>query len=116
MFVDTGLAKERGLIESCLSIYKDRGKACIYLTFPNPINGLRLWITNTSDYFQELYDLAVEFIRRGCELVDHQVLHWVVPKLYYTHCIVDSLEIITHLVKFNGTCFHIFILLLIIYC
>ncbi|KAJ0537811.1 putative glutamine--tRNA ligase [Helianthus annuus] len=76
----------------------------------------KIEITYTSDYFQELYDLAVEFIRRGCELVDHQVLHWVVPKLYYTHCIVDSLEIITHLVKFNGTCFHIFILLLIIYC
>ncbi|MFS7959636.1 putative glutamine--tRNA ligase [Helianthus anomalus] len=76
---------------------------------------LSLQITYTSDYFQELYDLAVEFIRMGCALVDHQVLHWVVPKLYYTHCIVDSLENITHLVKFNRTCFHIFIFLLIIY-
>jgi glutaminyl-tRNA synthetase len=30
-------------------------------------------ITYTSDYFQELYDLAVELIRRGCAYVDHQV-------------------------------------------
>ncbi|KAK6921634.1 Glutamyl/glutaminyl-tRNA synthetase, class Ib, catalytic domain [Dillenia turbinata] len=29
-------------------------------------------ITNTSDYFQELYDLAVELIRRGHAYVDHQ--------------------------------------------
>lgn len=30
-------------------------------------------ITYTSDYFQELYDLAVELIRRGHAYVDHQV-------------------------------------------
>lgn len=32
-----------------------------------------LQITYTSDYFQELYDLAVELIRRGRAYVDHQV-------------------------------------------
>lgn len=31
-------------------------------------------ITYTSDYFQDLYDLAVELIRRGHAYVDHQVL------------------------------------------
>ncbi|KAF5794090.1 putative glutamine--tRNA ligase [Helianthus annuus] len=108
MFVDTGLAKERGGGYYLITTPHVSLKAVFLST--------KIEITYTSDYFQELYDLAVEFIRRGCELVDHQVLHWVVPKLYYTHCIVDSLEIITHLVKFNGTCFHIFILLLIIYC
>lgn len=30
-------------------------------------------ITYTSDYFQELYELAVELIRKGCAYVDHQV-------------------------------------------
>lgn len=30
-------------------------------------------ITYTSDYFQELYELAVELIRRGHAYVDHQV-------------------------------------------
>ena len=30
-------------------------------------------ITYSSDYFQELYDLAVELIKRGCAYVDHQV-------------------------------------------
>lgn len=30
-------------------------------------------VTYTSDYFQELYDLAVELIRNGRAYVDHQV-------------------------------------------
>jgi glutaminyl-tRNA synthetase len=30
-------------------------------------------ITYTSDYFQDLYELAVELITRGCAYVDHQV-------------------------------------------
>lgn len=33
-----------------------------------------LQITYTSDYFPELYELAVELIRRGHAYVDHQVL------------------------------------------
>ena len=33
-----------------------------------------LQITYTSDYFQDLYELAVELIRRGHAYVDHQVL------------------------------------------
>jgi hypothetical protein len=32
-----------------------------------------LQITYTSDYFQELYELAVELIQRGHAYVDHQV-------------------------------------------
>lgn len=32
-------------------------------------------ITYTSDYFQDLYDLAVELIRRGHAYVDHQVFN-----------------------------------------
>ena len=38
-----------------------------------------LQITYTSDYFQDLYDLAVELIRRGQAYVDHQVANY---KLY----------------------------------
>lgn len=30
-------------------------------------------VTYTSDYFQDLYDLAVELIRRNHAYVDHQV-------------------------------------------
>ena len=33
-----------------------------------------LQITYTSDYFQDLYELAVELIQRGHAYVDHQVL------------------------------------------
>lgn len=35
-----------------------------------------LQITYTSDYFQDLYDLAVELIRCGHAYVDHQVAAW----------------------------------------
>lgn len=34
---------------------------------------MSLQITYTSDYFQDLYELAVELIRRGHAYVDHQV-------------------------------------------
>ncbi|KAA8529143.1 hypothetical protein F0562_034058 [Nyssa sinensis] len=77
-------------------------------------------ITYTSDYFQDLYDLAVELIRRGHAYVDHKTpeeiketsLHivssllpirmqgdkWCIyPSYDYAHCIVVSLENITHL-------------------
>lgn len=32
-------------------------------------------ITYSSDYFQDLYELAVELIKRGRAYVDHQVWH-----------------------------------------
>lgn len=33
-------------------------------------------VTYTSDYFQDLYDLALKLIRRGLAYVDHQVLNF----------------------------------------
>ncbi|KAA8529139.1 hypothetical protein F0562_034062 [Nyssa sinensis] len=111
-------------------------------------------ITYTSDYFQDLYDLAVELIRRGHAYVDHQTPEeikeykekkmnspwrdrpiakslklfddmrrgmidegkatlrmkpdmqrdkWCIyPSYDYAHCIVDSLENITHSVPFSN--------------
>lgn len=32
-------------------------------------------VTYSSDYFPQLFDLAVELIKRGCAYVDHQVYH-----------------------------------------
>ncbi|MGH0177463.1 UNVERIFIED_CONTAM: hypothetical protein FKN15_012109 [Acipenser sinensis] len=42
-------------------------------------------VTHASDYFQQLYDWAVELIRR-C----------IYPTYDYTHCLCDSIEHITH--------------------
>lgn len=39
-------------------------------------------VTHTSDYFQELYDLAVELIRRGLAYVDHQVCCYLFTNWY----------------------------------
>lgn len=47
---------------------------CFYLISLQQLTSVRfLQITYTSDYFQDLYDLAVELIRRGHAYVDHQV-------------------------------------------
>lgn len=57
--------------------------AAYVLRFHNTIYLLNLCqITYTSDYFQELYELAVELIRRGHAYVDHQV---------YTNIFIASL-------------------------
>lgn len=45
-------------------------------------------ITYTSDYFQDLYDLAVELIKKGLAYVDHQVRNFA---LIYPACFVWSL-------------------------
>jgi len=55
-----------------------------------------LQITYTSDYFQELYDLAVELIRRGHAYVDHQV---VILSLHLCFFLLDVVYI-------GFRCFH----------
>lgn len=77
MFVDFGLAKERG--GCCYLRYDDTNPEAEKKEYINHIEEIVEWmgwkpfkITYTSDYFQELYELAVELIRRGHAYVDHQ--------------------------------------------
>ncbi|XP_047943479.1 glutamine--tRNA ligase, cytoplasmic [Salvia hispanica] len=77
MFVDFGLAKERG--GGCYLRFDDTNPEAEkkeYIDHIEEIVGWMGWepfkITYTSDYFQELYELAVELIRRGHAYVDHQ--------------------------------------------
>ena len=54
----------------CSSLMRYIFKRCAFSLF----NISRfMQITYTSDYFQDLYELAVELIRRGHAYVDHQV-------------------------------------------
>uniref|UniRef100_M1B5V7 glutamine--tRNA ligase n=1 Tax=Solanum tuberosum TaxID=4113 RepID=M1B5V7_SOLTU len=109
MFVDFGLAKERG--GGCYLRFDDTNPEAEkkeYIDHIKEIVGWMGWepfkITYTSDYFQDLYELAVELIRRGHAYVDHQFTphphagdKWCIyPSYDYAHCIVDSLENITH--------------------
>ncbi|KAJ4709921.1 Glutamine--tRNA ligase [Melia azedarach] len=78
MFVDFGLAKERG--GCCYLRFDDTNPEAEkkeYIDHIEEIVGWMGWepfkITYTSDYFQELYELAVELIRRGRAYVDHQM-------------------------------------------
>ncbi|KAI5677563.1 hypothetical protein M9H77_08513 [Catharanthus roseus] len=77
MFVDFGLAKDRG--GNCYLRYDDTNPEAEkkeYIDHIEEVVGWMGWkpfkITYTSDYFQELYELAVEMIRRGHAYVDHQ--------------------------------------------
>ncbi|KAL2485078.1 glutamine-tRNA ligase [Abeliophyllum distichum] len=77
MFVDFGLAKERG--GCCYLRYDDTNPEAEKKEYIDHIEEIVRWmgwepfkITYTSDYFQELYELAVELIRRGHAYVDHQ--------------------------------------------
>ncbi|KAJ0820487.1 putative glutamine--tRNA ligase [Helianthus annuus] len=77
MFVDFGLAKERG--GGCYLRYDDTNPEAEKKEYIDHIEEIVSWmgwkpfkITYTSDYFQQLYDLAVELIRRGHAYVDHQ--------------------------------------------
>ncbi|KAL3510761.1 hypothetical protein ACH5RR_030162 [Cinchona calisaya] len=77
MFVDFGLAKERG--GCCYLRYDDTNPEAEkkeYIDHIEEIVGWMGWepfkITYTSDYFQNLYELAVELIRRGHAYIDHQ--------------------------------------------
>lgn len=77
MFVDFGLAKDRD--GHCYLRYDDTNPEAEKKEYIDHIEEIVRWmgwkpfkITYTSDYFQELYDLAVELIRRGHAYVDHQ--------------------------------------------
>lgn len=77
MFVSFGLAKERG--GCCYLRYDDTNPEAEKKEYIDHIEEIVQWmgwepfkITYTSDYFQDLYDLAVELIRRGQAYVDHQ--------------------------------------------
>ncbi|GLT70217.1 hypothetical protein SLA2020_423120 [Shorea laevis] len=77
MFIDFGLAKERG--GGCYLRYDDTNPQAEKKEYIDHIEEIVQWmgweplkITYTSDYFQDLYDLAVELIRRGHAYVDHQ--------------------------------------------
>ncbi|KAH0893518.1 hypothetical protein HID58_055947, partial [Brassica napus] len=120
MFVDFGLAKKRGGF--CYLRYDDTNPEAEKKEYINHIEEIVNWmgwapfkITYTSDYFQELYDLAVELIRRGHAYVDHQFTphphagdKWCIYPTYdFAHCIVDSLENITHSLNYIVTNKHV---------
>ncbi|XP_074326435.1 glutamine--tRNA ligase-like [Apium graveolens] len=77
MFVDFGLAKERN--GGCYLRYDDTNPEAEKKEYIDHIKEIVNWmgwepfkITYTSDYFEELYKLAVELIRRGHAYVDEQ--------------------------------------------
>ncbi|KAG9136366.1 hypothetical protein Leryth_020169 [Lithospermum erythrorhizon] len=77
MFVDFGLAKDRD--GCCYLRYDDTNPEAEKKEYIDHIEEIVRWmgwepfkITYTSDYFQELYDLAEELIRCGHAYVDHQ--------------------------------------------
>ncbi|XP_041012083.1 glutamine--tRNA ligase isoform X8 [Juglans microcarpa x Juglans regia] len=77
MFIDFGLTKDRA--GGCYLRYDDTNPQAEKKEYINHIEEIVHWmgweplkITYTSDYFQDLYDLAVELIRRGHAYVDHQ--------------------------------------------
>ncbi|XP_077213013.1 glutamine-tRNA ligase, putative / glutaminyl-tRNA synthetase, putative / GlnRS isoform X2 [Tasmannia lanceolata] len=78
LFVDFGLAKERG--GCCYLRFDDTNPEAEKKEYIDHIEEVVQWmgwepfkVTYTSDYFQDLYDLAVELIRRGHAYVDHQL-------------------------------------------
>ncbi|GAB2251374.1 hypothetical protein Droror1_Dr00017624 [Drosera rotundifolia] len=77
MFVDFGLAKERG--GECYLRYDDTNPEAEKQEYIDHIQEIVQWMgwsptkmTYTSDYFQALYELAVNLIRSGHAYVDHQ--------------------------------------------
>eukprot|EP00271_Cylindrocystis_brebissonii_P006049 TRINITY_DN18593_c0_g1_i1.p1 TRINITY_DN18593_c0_g1~~TRINITY_DN18593_c0_g1_i1.p1 ORF type:complete len:827 (+),score=177.56 TRINITY_DN18593_c0_g1_i1:274-2754(+) len=77
MNVSFGLARERE--GNCYLRFDDTNPEAEkqeYIDHIQEIVGWLGWkpykVTYSSDYFQELYDLAVELIKRGCAYVDHQ--------------------------------------------
>ncbi|OAY47278.1 glutamine--tRNA ligase, cytoplasmic [Manihot esculenta] len=77
MFVSFGLAKERD--GCCYLRYDDTNPEAERKEYIDHIQEIVQWmgwkpfkITYSSDYFQDLYDLAVELIQRGHAYVDHQ--------------------------------------------
>ncbi|KAK8579478.1 hypothetical protein V6N12_069803 [Hibiscus sabdariffa] len=79
MFVDFGLAKAKERGGCCYLRYDDTNPEAEKKEYITHIEEIVQWmgwepfkITYTSDYFQDLYELAVELIRRGHAYVDHQ--------------------------------------------
>ncbi|KAF5183264.1 glutamine--tRNA ligase [Thalictrum thalictroides] len=79
MFINFGLAKERD--GCCYLRYDDTNPEAEKKEYIDHIEEIVEWmgwtpfkITYTSNYFQDLYDLAVELIQRGHAYVDHQVI------------------------------------------
>ncbi|BBN05975.1 glutaminyl-tRNA synthetase [Marchantia polymorpha subsp. ruderalis] len=77
MYVDFGLAKDRG--GNCYLRFDDTNPEAEKKEYIDHIQEIINWIgwqpfkiTYSSDYFQQLYDLAVELIKRDCAYVDHQ--------------------------------------------
>ncbi|GJP35092.1 hypothetical protein CLOM_g19590 [Closterium sp. NIES-68] len=77
MYVDFGLAKDRD--GNCYLRYDDTNPEAEKQEYIDHIEEIVAWlgwkpfkITYSSDYFQELYDLAVLLIKRGYAYVDHQ--------------------------------------------
>ncbi|KAI5063130.1 hypothetical protein GOP47_0021677 [Adiantum capillus-veneris] len=77
LFVNFGLAKER--VGKCYLRYDDTNPEAEKQEYIDHIREIVDWmgwkpfkVTYSSDYFQELYDLAVELIKRGYAYVDHQ--------------------------------------------
>ncbi|KAL5722108.1 glutamine--tRNA ligase [Ranunculus cassubicifolius] len=77
MFVSFGLAKDRD--GCCYLRYDDTNPEAEKKEYIDHIEEIVQWmgwkpfkITYTSDYFQSLYDRAVELIKRGRAYVDHQ--------------------------------------------
>ncbi|CAI5464953.1 unnamed protein product [Closterium sp. Yama58-4] len=85
MYVDFGLAKERD--GNCYLRYDDTNPEAEKQEYIDHIEEIVAWlgwkpfkITYSSDYFQELYDLAVQLIKSGHAYVDHQTAEEI--KLY----------------------------------
>ncbi|CAO2181181.1 unnamed protein product [Urochloa humidicola] len=77
MFIDFGLAKERN--GHCYLRFDDTNPEAEKKEYIDHIQEIVHWmgwepykVTYTSDYFQALYEHAVELIRRGLAYVDHQ--------------------------------------------
>ncbi|KAK9105773.1 hypothetical protein Scep_022617 [Stephania cephalantha] len=100
MFVDFGLAKDRD--GCCYLRYDDTNPEAEKKEYIDHIEEIVRWmgwspfkITYTSDYFQDLHDLAVELIRRGHAYVDHQCTPDVeaLGKACGLTCFVETLKV-----------------------
>ncbi|KAG0604844.1 hypothetical protein M758_9G012600 [Ceratodon purpureus] len=85
MFVDFGLAKESG--GNCYLRFDDTNPEAEKQEYIDHIHEIVNWmgwkpfkVTYSSDYFTQLFDLAVELIKRGRAYVDHQTADEI--KLY----------------------------------
>ncbi|MEW5320129.1 MAG: hypothetical protein WDW38_011226 [Sanguina aurantia] len=126
MFVNFGMAEQYG--GQCYLRYDYTNPEAEKLEYIQHIEDIVQWmgwkpwkITYSSEYFQQLYEFAVQLIETGHAYVCHQVGNenfnmfdliayrikfashphvgdkWVIyPSYDYTHCLVDALENITH--------------------